>query len=77
MHFQSEKHKNSVYFAASGIALLWLFFHLNCSVVYPALSIYNTEFVALATDTMNLVKWEFLMCEWSFGLSALLFRQGW
>ena len=42
VHFRSEKHKNSVYFAASGIALLWLFFHLNCSVVYPALSIYNT-----------------------------------
>jgi len=71
------KNKKIVYFAANGIALLWLFFHLNCSVVYPALSIYNTEFVALAIDTMNLVKWEFLLCEWSsFGLSALFFRLG-
>jgi len=32
VHFQSEKKKNSVYFAARGIALLWSFFHLNCSV---------------------------------------------
>jgi len=37
-----EKQKNSVYFAASGIALLRLFFHLNCSVVYPALSVDST-----------------------------------
>jgi len=32
MHFQSEKKKLSVHFAARGIALLWSFFHLNCSV---------------------------------------------
>jgi len=31
MHVQSEK-QSSVYFAARGKALLWLFFHLNCSV---------------------------------------------
>jgi len=35
---------------------------------------YGPEFVALAVGTMNLVKWEFLLCEWSsFGLSAMLF----
>jgi len=48
VHFQLEKQKSSVYFAATGIALLWLFFHSNYSVVYPALSTHNTEFVALA-----------------------------
>jgi len=32
VHFQSEKKKHSVHFAARGIALLWSFFHLNCSV---------------------------------------------
>jgi len=32
VHSQSEKQKNSVYFVARYIALLWLFFHLNCSV---------------------------------------------
>ena len=31
VHFQSENQKNSVYFAARGIALLWQIFHLNCS----------------------------------------------
>jgi len=77
VHFRSEKQKYGVYFAANGIALVWLFFHLNCSVVYPALSIYNTEFVALGIDTMNLAKGEFLLCEWSsFRLSALLFQLG-
>jgi len=45
MHVQSEKQKGSVYFAARGKALLWLFFHLNSSV--SGLSVYNTEFVAL------------------------------
>jgi len=32
VHFELQKQKISVYFAARGIALLWLFFHLNCSV---------------------------------------------
>ena len=32
VHFQLQKQKISVYFAARGIALLWLFFHLNYSV---------------------------------------------
>jgi len=32
VHFRSEKQKSSVYFAARGIALLWLFFHLYYSV---------------------------------------------
>jgi len=65
----------SVYFAARGKDWLWLFFNLNCNV--PALSTYNTEFVALAVSTMNLIEWEFLLCEWSsFGLSTLLFRLG-
>ena len=77
MHFRSEKQKKSVYFAANGIALMWLFFHLNCNVVYPALSINNTEFVALAIDMMNLAEWEFLLCEWSsFGLSAVVCLRG-
>jgi len=41
------------------------------------MSINNTEFVALAIDTVNLVEWEFLLCEWSsFGLSAFLFQLG-
>jgi len=63
------KKKNSVYFAARDIALLWSFFHLNCSVAYLALSNYYIEFVALAVVTMKLVEWEFLLCEWSpFGL---------
>jgi len=45
--------------------------------VYLALSAYNTQFVAPAVSTMNLVEWEFLLCEWlPFGLSALLFRLG-
>jgi len=45
--------------------------------VYLALPTYNTEFVALAISTMNLVEREFLLCEWSsFWLSALLFRMG-
>jgi len=31
----------------------------------------------LALGTMNLVEWEFLLCEWSsFGLSALLLQLG-
>jgi len=65
VHFQLQKQKISVYFAARGITLLWLFFHLNCSgsVVYLALPTYNTEFVALAVSTMYLVEWEFLLCE--------------
>jgi len=71
--FQLQKQKISVYFAPRGIALLWLFFHLNCSV--SAFSTYNTEFVALAVSAMNLVQREFLLYEWlSFGPSALLFR---
>jgi len=45
--------------------------------MHLALSTDNTEFVALALGTMNLVEWEFLLCEWLlFGLSALLFRLG-
>jgi len=32
VHLRLEKQKIKVYFAARGIALLWLFFHLNCSV---------------------------------------------
>jgi len=64
-----------VYFAARGIALLWSFSILT--VVHLVLSTYNTEFLALALGTMNLVEWEFLLCEWSsFVLSALLFRLG-
>ena len=31
VHFRSEKQKSSVYFPARGLALLWSFFHLNCS----------------------------------------------
>jgi len=51
-------------------------FELLCIWLCP--STYNTEFVALAVDTINLVKWEFLLCEWSLSwLSALLFRLGW
>jgi len=33
------------------------------TVVYPASSTYNTEFVAQAVSTMNLVQCEFLLCE--------------
>jgi len=32
VHFQLLKQKISVYFAARGIALLWLFFRLLCNV---------------------------------------------
>jgi len=52
-----------VNFATNGLALLCFLFHLNYSIVYPALSINNTEFVALAIYTMNLVELEFLLCE--------------
>jgi len=46
--------------------------------LYPILSTFNTEFVALAVGTMNLDQREFLLCEWSsFGLSTFLFRLGW
>jgi len=73
--FNRKKETCSVHFAARGKALLWSFFHLNCSV--SGLYTYNTEFVALALGTMNLIEWEFLLCEWSlFGLSALLFQLG-
>jgi len=42
--------------------------------VYLAMSTYNTEFVAIALGTMNLVVWEFTLCEWSlFGFTALFF----
>jgi len=61
-------------------------FYSNCvtgcfsiwTVVYLALSTYNTYFVALAVITVNLVQGELLLCErLSFGLTALLFRLGW
>jgi len=32
VHFQSEEQKINVYFAAGGIALLRLFFNLNCNL---------------------------------------------
>jgi len=45
----------------------WGYFAIR-TAVYPALSTYNTEFVALAVGTMKLVEWEFLLCGWwSFG----------
>ena len=50
MHFQSEKQKSCVYFAYFSI---WI-------VVYLALSTYNTEFVAQAVGTMNVLQIFFL-----------------
>jgi len=57
-----------VHFAARGIALLCAFCHQRYSpatVVYLGLPTYNTEFVALAVGTINLVEWEFQLCGWS------------
>jgi len=43
---------------------VWLFFSLNWSffsLIHLALSTYETEFVALAVCTMNLVEWESML----------------
>ena len=65
VHFQSEEKKSSVNFASSGIALLWLFFHLNCSVSGFAQLSHRVRVIALAVATRNLVEWKFPLCEWS------------
>ena len=57
VHSQSElkdeKQKSNVYFVARGRTQALLGYFAIRTVVYPALSTYNTEFVALAVGTMN------------------------
>ena len=60
MHFQLEKQTNSVYFATTGIALLWLLFHLNS---------WHWQSNLVEWEIL-LCEWSL------FGLSALLFQLG-
>jgi len=59
------KNRKVVCFATRDVALLWLFFHLTCCVSgFVHEKTLSSEFLALAVGAMNLVEWEFLLCEW-------------